>query len=254
MSVLALLQSRRRLKPKTKQMAQPHSQELRYASALLGMMGQLRRQVTEHVTPHLSQIAREDALYGRIANGVRLVRDWAQQIDPEPIVEETAKRLNAWNRREAARLIGIDVGDLPTVAVNISRWREDNVGRIRSLARETIDDVAKVLDENQGLRHEDLAELLQQRLGVGESRAVLIARDQVLKLNADMTQGRQQAAGITQYTWRTVGDSRVRPEHQKLNGTVHGWTVAPMSGPNGEREHPGKAVQCRCQAIPVIPE
>jgi SPP1 gp7 family putative phage head morphogenesis protein len=76
----------------------------------------------------------------------------------------------------------------------------------------------------------------------------LIARDQTLKLNSAITKDRHIAAGISEYTWSTSLDDRVRPEHEALEGTKHSWDAPPEPG------HPGEDFQCRCVAIPVIDE
>lgn len=45
-----------------------------------------------------------------------------------------------------------------------------------------------------------------------------------------------------QYMWRSVGDSRVRPEHAALDGTVRDFSDSP---------DPGDEINCRCWAEPV---
>jgi SPP1 gp7 family putative phage head morphogenesis protein len=99
-----------------------------------------------------------------------------------------------------------------------------------------------------GMRVEDLADLIRQRAQVGQSRAELIARDQTLKLNGDVTKERQLNAGIGSYTWSTSQDERVRPEHAALEGNIYEWSDPPDVG------HPGEDIQCRCVAIPHIEE
>lgn len=80
-----------------------------------------------------------------------------------------------------------------------------------------------------------------------EKHARLIAHDQVNKLNGRLNQTRQEAAGITEFTWRTQGDDRVREEHEAINGQQFSWAEgAPSIG------LPGEPVNCRCHAEPVI--
>lgn len=45
-----------------------------------------------------------------------------------------------------------------------------------------------------------------------------------------------------QYVWRSVGDSRVRPEHAALDGTLRDFSDSP---------DPGDDFNCRCWAEPV---
>lgn len=48
----------------------------------------------------------------------------------------------------------------------------------------------------------------------------------------------------THYTWRTVGDERVRGAHAALAGQVFSWSSPPPGG------HPGTEHNCRCWAEP----
>jgi len=101
---------------------------------------------------------------------------------------------------------------------------------------------------NFGLRVEELQAMLLERADVSVSRAELIARDQTLKLLGQINEERQTAAGVESYEWSTSNDERVRDEHQILEGTTQSWDSAPEPG------HPGEDFQCRCVAVPIIPE
>lgn len=106
----------------------------------------------------------------------------------------------------------------------------------------------------EGVRVEQVRDLIQARLGVVRSRAELIARDQTLKLYGQIQEARQTEAGITEYTWSTSEDERVRPDHQALDGTTQRWDDPPIVDQrSGRREHPGRDFQCRCAGIPVLP-
>jgi SPP1 gp7 family putative phage head morphogenesis protein len=105
---------------------------------------------------------------------------------------------------------------------------------------------------------------LQDEFQVSKSRADLIARDQVLKLNSQITRTRQTSAGIKRYTWTTSGDERVRGnpnglypdsdrDHWSLDGRTFSWDAPPVVNPKtGETAHPGEDFQCRCVATPVL--
>lgn len=111
------------------------------------------------------------------------------------------------------------------------RFRDDVARHIRTAIR-------------QGLEPEKAADLLEQRLGVSRSRAVLIATDQMLTAAAEADRQRQRDMGIEVYLWRTVGDNRVRPEHVARNGKRYEWRAGD--------EYPGLAIRCRCRALPVV--
>ena len=107
---------------------------------------------------------------------------------------------------------------------------------------------------DSGLRVEGLAARLAERFGVSDTRAELIAQDQILKLNAQISETRLRDAGVEEYIWITSRDERVRPEHLALDGTKHRWDDPPVSNKNGEKNNPGTDVRCRCIANPVLPD
>jgi SPP1 gp7 family putative phage head morphogenesis protein len=182
-----------------------------------------------------------------------------------PIVGRAGQQLNLFNTREMNRVLGINVRDIPGVQGELDQWRRLNVGLIESglmapssspsLRAGLLGDVSDVIEmaHREGIRVEVLAQELVDRFGVSERRAELIARDQTLKLNGQINKHRQQAAGITKYTWGTSGDEQVRETHAALDGTTQSWDSPPEVAP-GRFEHPGGDFQCRCVGIPIIPE
>jgi SPP1 gp7 family putative phage head morphogenesis protein len=94
---------------------------------------------------------------------------------------------------------------------------------------------------------------ISARFGVSQRRAAFIARDQVAKLNGDLTRLRQTDLGIDNYIWRTSLDERVRPGHAQLEGMRQSWDKPPIVDPKtGRRAHPGGDFNCRCTAEPDI--
>lgn len=138
----------------------------------------------------------------------------------------------------------------PGLAGAIDAARAANIQLIANAGRVYAADVAAVFNDpkNAGLRVEELRDQLVTRGNVSQSRAALIARDQTLKLNGQITRIRQQHAGVTSYTWSTSKDERVREEHAALEGDTIRWDNPPSVG------HPGEDFQCRCVAIPLIDE
>ncbi len=84
--------------------------------------------------------------------------------------------------------------------------------------------------------------------GDGESinRARLIARDQIGKLDGQLTRQKQTEAGVDGYAWRGALDGRERPSHVAREGLIFKWNAPPPDG------HPGQPVQCRCSAEPDL--
>lgn len=123
-----------------------------------------------------------------------------------------------------------------------------NVDLITSIPVQHFERLAVKVEKGfaQGMRSEQLAKLVQEQTGVTKSRAKLIARDQIGKMNSEFSRVRQQDLGITHYIWRTAQDERVRDEHADLDGQKFAWSDPPSEG------HPGMPIQCRCTAEPVF--
>lgn len=124
-----------------------------------------------------------------------------------------------------------------------------NVDLVQSVSSEIRDRMTETLTRNisGGRRWEDIAPQLTQQFGFTESRARLIARDQVSKYNGEAQRATQIEAGITRYRWSTSLDDRVRESHRENEFQIFEWDSPPP-----ETGHPGEDVQCRCVAIPVI--
>lgn len=157
------------------------------------------------------------------------------------------------------------VGLRSAMGARIDEYRRENVRLIKSLRGEQIEKVRELLDqgEAEGWRPEQMRKRLQEDLEISKSRADLIARDQTLKLSADLTQARQTGSGIRRYVWRTAGDERVRGTpggkwpnglHYELDGQECSWDDPPITNDNGDRNHPGQDYQCRCTAEPILPD
>jgi SPP1 gp7 family putative phage head morphogenesis protein len=61
---------------------------------------------------------------------------------------------------------------------------------------------------------------------------------------------RQRELGVERFVWRTMGDERVRDEHDELKGETFSYDDPPEI--DGEPTLPGDDVQCRCYAEPVL--
>jgi SPP1 gp7 family putative phage head morphogenesis protein len=158
------------------------------------------------------------------------------------------------SKSEFARL-GIKIRDAePSFAPKITKWRAENVGLIKTLFGSEKQKLTALLSDGEGRRYESLAKDIEGRLDVTQRHAEFLAIDQTLKLNAAITQGRMEAAGVTSYVWTTAGDERVRESHQKLDGQQFDFDDPPETNEDGDKNNPGEDFRCRCVAYPVIPE
>lgn len=168
----------------------------------------------------------------------------------------TAQAVDKFNRRDVRRAIGIDVPEYSSPLGE--KWRREHIALIKSISEDAKKRFAGILREasQRQTRVETIARALEEQEGITHRRARLIARDQVLTLNAKLNADRHKKAGIEEYEWLTVRDGSVRGNHSHLHGKRFRYDDPPMGGgtSKNERGNPGDGIGCRCQAIPVIPE
>lgn len=148
-------------------------------------------------------------------------------------------------------VLGIDVRRLPGMGGTISHLRAGNVQLMVDAGRDYAGQVSEILDDpdSWGLTVDELASKIVERAGVAESHAELIARDQTLKLNGQINQVRQQAAGINDFIWSGSMDEKERDSHVAHEGQRFPWSAPPV-----DTGAPGQDIQCRCIGMPVIEE
>lgn len=133
-------------------------------------------------------------------------------------------------------------------------WVQENLDYISNIDEQTKQKIKTMLtgkivgNVNRRELSKELIAEIEKITQFERNRAVLIARDQVGKLNGRLMQYRQTHAGITQYKWSSSHDQRVRPSHQEYDGKIYDWE-GNNTAPEGS---PGIPIRCRCVAIPVI--
>lgn len=170
-----------------------------------------------------------------------------------------ANQVSAVNKERVTQqlrsVLGVDVFVAePDLAATLAASVNENVGLITSVPGTFFREVeATVLRQfRSGQRASSIAPEIARRFRVSRTRAAFIARDQVSKLNGDLTRTRQTEAGIPGYIWRTSLDERVRGsdkgtsfgpgahDHAKLEGTHQKWNKPPIvDEKSGRRAHPG---------------
>lgn len=152
------------------------------------------------------------------------------------------------------RAFGIDLKGIVT-GEQLSDYLDQVALRNAGLVKGMSDDLAKrirTITTNALVNGETVGQLqkkLKHELGVTDSRARLIARDQTAKLNAELNKKRHQQAGIEEYIWRTSKDERVRDRHKKINGKKFKYGEPT---PAEQGLEPGQPIQCRCIAQAVV--
>ena len=234
--------------------------EVWYRGKLLDLVASLGQLVKDKVVPiiRLNGIGKDalsddlEEAYKRMAEIGTQIEDWAASITAEfirRVLSDTDTRLAGSIRSS----LGIDITGTfqrsGALQEEMNRAIQANVALIKDIPDKFLEKLKQTITNGvqEGARHESLISDVEDLLGVTESRAELIARDQVGKLNSDFSRVRQTSLGIEEYEWSTSGDERVREEHADLDGQVFRWDSPP--DPDG---HPGMAINCRCVAIPIF--
>jgi hypothetical protein len=206
---------------------------------------------------------------GTTANGVKKFcdKEWGKQT--EPVLGFQFNTAETWWQ------------------VMKNQWADTNFKLIKSLATQYIGKVNDICEKavSNGWSYQTLKQEIE---AIGKDqwtkekkkpswikrRAKLIARDQIGKLNGQITQAQQEDAGVNWYIWDTSGDERVRgnptglypkavPSHWIMQGLLCRWDDATVYSKDGgktwiprtekmPKAHPGQEIQCRCTAIPYM--
>lgn len=161
----------------------------------------------------------------------------------------------------------------------VEAWAQTNYELITSLPQEYIKKANTIVSEGvqRGRLYSDITDDLRKLdKTLSQSRARLIARDQIGKLNGVLAQQRMEDADLNLYTWLTSKDERVRgnpsgrypraiPSHFIMEGILCKWKDKTVySDDKGKtwkartgkmpQAHPGEEIQCRCGPIPYWDE
>ncbi len=140
---------------------------------------------------------------------------------------------------------------------------QQNVSLMKSLS----DDMLKRLESDilgnvrAGVRSSQMVSSVAENFNQTRKHARLIARDQTSKLYGQINQKRQEDIGVKRYEWSTSDDGRVRRSHNENDNDIMQWKNSNvyLSGGRwktrtGYKGIPGQDIQCRCVALPIMPE
>lgn len=175
-------------------------------------------------------------------------------------ISQRTKKLSILEFKKACRkTLGIDLRDDNFSGKYIEdlmkEWVSDNVDLITTIPHNALNDMKKMVFKNylDGNTTTSILQEIQNQYGITKRRARLIARDQIGKLNCQITKEQQEKAGCKYYQWDTSGDKRVRKEHKELDGKIFSWDNShPATNKKGEVIYPGLEIQCRCISLPVF--
>lgn len=257
----AILRAGKNLKRRRKVPKQvfPSGAATLYRKVLLDLVAEMREAIRTTVVEKLPNLVREsDMAAGRRTDAPEDEIDTLTEnlrarfgaiVDKKRVRElvlANARQVSTFNRGQVSKqtqaLVGVDLPDTERFLYShLELYARDNVNLVTKMAAETLTKIENTVTAGAraGLRHEDIAAEVMRVADVSESRAALIARDQVAKLNGELTRARQTSVGIEEYRWETSGDERVRESHKANDGKVFRW-----DDPPAETGHPGEDYQC----------
>ena len=271
--------TRKKRKP-IKKMKYPHGHEYTYRRLLLELNHKLKLSLKKHMSPIVPVMVAEASDIHALPHG-EIVRQDAWQDDLRIAMDKIAKEMvdptnrtikqmvalgpqvNQYNKDQWKQLVRSQYGVDPTKEdperfnALLAQWSRTNALLIKDIPTKTMNQVqqatvdALMAGTNVDDMTNNIFDIMSERTDVSDSRAKLIARDQVAKLNGALTQQRQRDIGVEGYIWRTVGDERVRDTHEEVDGQFFSWDSPPSET---DDNHPGEDYQCRCWAEPVLPE
>jgi SPP1 gp7 family putative phage head morphogenesis protein len=229
-----------------------HAAQALLFDRLIPLLHKLRPELNARATA-----MRADSLESDLADILRVIEvtqaAFGPAFQPDPrSLQATAGQLDLFATKQQARavkaLFAIDIAPTRELFDLYQGWTRTNIDLITSIDARYFDDIRDTIVEavRAGTNTEDITRLLRNRYQVSRSRAELIARDQIAKLNGQITEKRQRDLGVRRYQWSTSNDERVRPTHRVLEGKIIEWDKPPPPG------HPGQDYQCRCVAIPYF--
>lgn len=250
----------------------PLSIERTYLRALRARIEALRNAVRSHLIPQLQEIQRQayrnapvsavrtdawiDDVGKAISEAIRLFGLSMTDAETEKLAASIASQVSSFNYKEFDNQMDKALG----VNVFISEpWLEDqlkaytvrNYDLIKSIDEREIARLNQVVTQGfaQGQRWETISDDIEATFDVSGRDADRLARDQVNKMNGELTRLRQTSLGVEKYVWSTAGDERVRDTHRANEGKTFSW-----DNPPSETGHPGEDINCRCIALPVLTE
>lgn len=232
-----------------------------YAHRLVGVVDQLREVVRHELSTWPWMHRADDHRSHAGAEGRRRVKRAREVVDNdiaeqrlEGLAADFGQRVADHQRAELARqaeaALGTDVVVTDAgVSDLIAGFVHENVSLIKTLQGEALGKLETILTRAaaSGIRAETIQQEIEERFGMAERHARLVAMDQVQKLTAKVTEARHRELGIRSYTWIHLPVAKhPRVEHVARHGSVFRYDKPPADG------HPGWAIMCHCLQQPVF--
>ena len=171
---------------------------------------------------------------------------------------DRCQKLSIWQwKRTVKRTLGMNISENHYLGEffrgNLNQWTQRNVDLIKTIPKNTLTDMKRIVEDGftAGKTNTAIGKEIQAKYALERHHAQFIARDQMAKLNCEMTREQHRDAGVEAYVWSSSGDEKVRKRHAYLDGKTFKWSEPPIVDlRTGRRAAPGQDFQCRCVALP----
>ena len=295
MKILFKTSGKRPTKKITSPRSYPHGIERKYYRQLQSFFKPLTDYVRNFVNENMESLLRGDspevhldAIPGDTFRGmIYNLEDWLSVYMPDiselpadsnnnvilTALGKTADEAMDFGNKEFSRILdkGIHV-NLPTSAPwwndMKASWVEDNYTLITSNAKNYVSKINTLTEQAivNGMSPGQLKkEIFAATESLSDKHCRLLARDQMGKLNGQITQAQMEEIGLDMYVWSTAFDDRVRDSHAVMEGLLCRWDDASVCSYDGGKTwvsrpsnavqlHPGQDIQCRCVGLAYYPE
>lgn len=278
----------------TSKRAYPYGLERKYYNQLKSFFAPLTKYVNKYISENMEPLLRGDSEEIRLdaipgdsfRNMIYNLENWLSLYMPDisevegdnnnvilTSLGKTANEAIEFGDKEFSKTLekGINVS-LPTSAEwwddMKNSWMEDNYTLITSNAKNYVSKINTLTEQAivNGMSPKKLKEeIFKATESLSDKHCKLLARDQMGKLNGQITQAQMQEIGLDLYVWSTSADDRVRDSHALMEGLLCRWDDASVCSydngktweprPSGAVElHPGQDIQCRCIGLAFYPE
>lgn len=237
----------------------PTQVEREYKKILRAFLWELTQDIRNELKPVINsaieqnrELTRTDSWVDDVQSVIARIKEKYRNITESELSQrilEVFGAVSTFNMLQFRKIVSASIGVNPIIAQNwlpatTQAFIAQNVSLITKMTQTEMDTIGEMVLRNvqKGLRYEELSKEIEKQMDISRNRADLIARDQVEKLNGQLSQLRQQSIGGKRYIWRTAMDERVRSEHEDREGKEFSWDDPPDDG------HPGEPINCRCYA------
>lgn len=294
MKILFKTSGKRATKKITSPRAYPHGIERKYYRQLQSFFKPLTDYVNKFISENTEQLLRGDSddIHLDEVPGdtfkemIYELEDWLSiympDISSQPknssnailvSLGTTAEEAKQFGDKEFQKTIEKGIHVLPPVASEWwnnmrNSWAENNYTLIVSNAKNYVSKINTLTEQaivNGWTGKKLKEEITNATQGLSDKHCKLLARDQMGKLNGQITQAQMEEIGLDMYVWSTSYDDRVRDSHAVMEGLVCRWDDASVVSYDGGKTwvdrpsdavqlHPGQDIQCRCVGLAYYPE